>query len=241
MIVLGQNSIIESHPVVVSPSASRCVFFQRPEPRSGFASVKKPYPMLFDQADETFCQGCDPTEFLEEIQGRPFDQENLCLRTDQGSDGLARLSFGSIVRTFTQDNLTCAKSFCDEGNELDSTDDHSLAGYNHGLAFARYIACVRGDVHCLRGTLDLSDFFHQAKPELGGEKALIELIPRNSLLELSKGGRRGVHVFQETEWVKLSSAMSFSVVGTSEMICPGSGPTPMNRICGSLESSWPSG
>ena len=127
------------------------------------------------------------------------------------------------------------------GMSLIPTDDHSLAGYNHGLAFARYIACVRGGVHCLRGTLDLSDLFHQAKTELGGDKALIELFPRNSLLELSKGGRRGVHVFQETEWVKLSSAMSFSVVGTSEMICPGSGPTADEPDLRKFESSWPSG
>ena len=118
MIVLGQNSIAESHPVVVSPSASRCVFSKRPEPRSGFASVKKPYPMLFDQADETFCQGCDPTEFLEEIQGRPFDQENLCLRTDQGSDGLAELSFGSIVRTFLKTTSPAPKASAMRGMSL---------------------------------------------------------------------------------------------------------------------------
>ena len=96
--------ILESHPVVVS-SASRCVFFQRPSP-GGFASVKKPYPVLFDQADETFCRLRSHRVWK---SGPSFRSRESCLRTDQGSDGLARLSFGSIVRTFTQDNLTCPK------------------------------------------------------------------------------------------------------------------------------------
>ena len=96
--------------------------------------------MLFDQADETFCPGCNATEFLQEIQDRPFDQENLGLGPDQGPYGLARLRFGPIVQVFMQGNFTCSKGLGYKGNELDPTDDHGLANYNYGFALARYFA-----------------------------------------------------------------------------------------------------
>jgi hypothetical protein len=69
----------------------------------------------------------------------------------------------------------------------------------------------------MRGVV-LPEFLNNAKTKLRRNEVLIEFFPGNSLLELAEGGRGGTHVVQETAGVKLSSAMSFSVGGTSEMI-----------------------
>ena len=147
MIVLGQNSIIESHPVLYPPPHPVAYFSKDLSP-GVVCECQEALPILFDQADERLSR-LRSQEFLEEIQGRPFDQENLCLRTD-GFRWAGPVELRIHRPHFHSRQPHLPKSFCDEGNELDSTDDHSLTGYNHGLAFTRYVACVRGDVHCLR-------------------------------------------------------------------------------------------
>ena len=86
VVVLDQDRIVEPDPVIPAAAAADGILLQRPPARGGLAGIEDDGPGARDLGDEPRGQGGDPTEPLEEVQGRAFQGQQRPYRASHPCD-----------------------------------------------------------------------------------------------------------------------------------------------------------